>query len=164
MIVIQIFLNRQFILRILEMKPETKTRAINSIKLPNYEFIIKSPEFKKDGEEFTIWFLEGILEKSPNYFDCLIYLSNAYTANGMYEKALILDQKLSCLRQDDPIVHYNLACSYALLSEIDAAFEVLEKAIELGYEDAYHLERDKDLASLRKDERYLKLIEKLKNR
>ncbi|OHB83126.1 MAG: hypothetical protein A3J73_05410 [Planctomycetes bacterium RIFCSPHIGHO2_02_FULL_38_41] len=125
---------------------------------------MKSPEFKKDGEEFNIWFLEGILEKSPNYVDCLIYLSNAYTANGMYEKALILDQKLSCLRPEDSIVHYNLACSYALLSEIDAAFEVLEKAIELGYEDAYHLERDKDLASLRKDERYLKLIEKLRNR
>lgn len=32
----------------------------------------------------------------------------------------------------------------------------------LGYKDIYHLERDEDLAHLREDVRYQKLIEKLK--
>lgn len=144
------------------MKTETKNRFLNSITLPNYEFIINLPEFKKEGEEFTIWFLEGILERNPNYVDCLMYLGNAYTANGMYEKGLSVDQKLSRLRPNDPLVHYNLACSYALLKNIDAAFEALEKAIALGYKDFYHMERDKDLAYLREDVRYRRLIEKIK--
>ncbi|KXK30116.1 MAG: hypothetical protein UZ01_01589 [Candidatus Brocadia sinica] len=146
------------------MKTETKNRFLNSITLPNYEFIITAPEFKKEGEEFIIWFFEGILEKNPNYVDCLLYLGNAYTTHGMYEKGLSVDQKLSRLRPNDPLVHYNLACSYALLKNIDAAFEVLEKAIALGYKDIYHLERDKDLAYLREDVRYQKLIEKIKKR
>jgi tetratricopeptide (TPR) repeat protein len=144
------------------MKTETKNRFLDSITLPNYEFTINSPEFKKEGEEFVIWFFEGILERNPNYIDCLLYLGNAYTAQGMYEKGLLVDQKLSRLKPNDPLVHYNLACSYALLKNIDAAFEALEKAISLGYNDIYHLERDKDLSHLKDDVRYRKLIEKIK--
>ncbi len=142
---------------------ESENRFLNSITLPNYEFIINSPEFKKEGAEFTIWFFENIIEKNPNYVDCLMYLGNVYTANGMYEKGLMVDQKLSLLRPKDPMVHYNLACSYALLKKIDAAFDALEKAIALGYKDVYHLEMDKDLTYLRKDIRYKKLIRKIKN-
>ncbi|MBU6391189.1 MAG: tetratricopeptide repeat protein [Planctomycetes bacterium] len=142
---------------------ESENRFLNSITLPNYEFIINSPEFKKEGAEFTIWFFENIIEKNPNYVDCLMYLGNVYTANGMYEKGLMVDQKLSLLRPKDPMVHYNLACSYTLLKKIDAAFDALEKAIALGYKDVYHLEMDKDLTYLRKDIRYKKLIRKIKN-
>lgn len=145
------------------MKMESKNRFLNSITLPNYEFIINSPEFKKEGAEFTIWFFENIIEKNPNYVDCLMYLGNVYTANGMYEKGLMVDQKLSLLRPKDPMVHYNLACSYALLKKIDAAFDALEKTIALGYKDVYHLEMDKDLTYLRKDIRYKELIRKIKN-
>lgn len=91
-----------------------------------------------------------------------MYLGNAYTVQGMYEKGLLVDQKLSRLRPTDPLVHYNLACSYALLKNIDAAFEALEMAITVGYKDMYHLERDKDLVYLKEDDRYQKLIEKMK--
>lgn len=143
------------------MATKTQNRFLNSITLPNYEFVISMPEFKKEGEEFTIWFLEGILERNPNYIDCLMYLGNAYTSHGMYEKGLSVDQKLTRLRPNDPLVHYNLACSYALLKNVDAAFEALEKAIALGYRDIHHIERDKDLAYLRGDARYQKLIEKI---
>ncbi len=144
------------------MKMEIKSRSFNSITLPNYDFTLNAPEFKKEGEEFTIWFFEGILERNPNYIDCLMYLANTYTAQGMYEKGLLTDQKLCRLKPESPLVHYNLACSYALLKNINAAFEALERAIMLGYKDIYHLERDEDLAHLRGDVRYQKLIEKLK--
>jgi hypothetical protein len=144
------------------MKTETKNRFLNSVTLPNYDFILTAPEFNKDGEEFTIWFFEGILERNPNHVDCLLYLGNTYTAQGMYEKGLLVDQKLCRLRPDDPMVHYNLACSYALLKNVNTAFEALEKAIILGYKDICHLENDKDLAHLREDARYQKLVEKIK--
>lgn len=143
---------------------ETNSRFINAITLPNYDFDIKAPEFQKEGDSFTIWFFEDILKVNSNYVECLMYLGNAYTANGMYEKGLMVDQKLSGLRPNDPTIQYNLACSYALLKDADAAIEALERAIVLGYTDIYHLERDKDLALLRKDARFRKLIEKMKTR
>lgn len=144
------------------MSTETKNRFLDNITLPNYEFVIKSPEFNREGEEFIIWFFEGILEKNPNYVDCLMYLGNAYTKSGMYEKGLLIDQKLCHMRPNDHTAHYNLACSYTLLKNIDAAFDALKKAITLGYNDIYHLERDKDLALLREDDRYKALVNKIK--
>jgi tetratricopeptide (TPR) repeat protein len=144
------------------METKTKNRFFSTISLPNYEFTIKAPEFRKEGEEFTVWFLEGILENNPNYIDCLMYLGTAYTEIGMYEKGLLIDLKLGRLKPNDPLIHYNLACSHALLKNTDAAFDALERAIMLGYKDVYHLEKDKDLACLRKDSRYKKLIEKIK--
>lgn len=145
------------------MKTETKNRFLTSVTLPNYDFILNAPEFKREGEEFIIWFFEGILEQNPNYVDCLTYLGNAYTLQGMYEKGLLVDEKLCRLKPDDPLTHYNLACSYALLKNNNAAFEALERAITLGYKDVCHLENDEDLAHLKKDNRYQQLIEKLKS-
>jgi len=142
-------------------KTKAKKRFLTPIKLPKYDFFISAPEFQREGEEFTIWFFEGILENIPDYFDCLMYLGNAYTEKGMYEKGLHIDQKLCRLKKDDPLVHYNLACSHALLNNVNAAFDALEKAISLGYNDIYHLEKDKDLALLRKDSRFKKLIDKI---
>lgn len=144
------------------METQQTNRFLRTITLPKYEFVLKSPEFNKKGEEFTIWFFEGILERNPNYVDCLMYLGNAYTSNGMYEKGLLVDMRLSHLRPKDPLVHYNLACSYALLKNADAALDTLEKAIELGYDDIRHLEKDKDLEPLRADVRYRRLVEKIK--
>lgn len=144
------------------METKAKNRALNPITLPNYEFTIKSEVFKKEGEEFTIWFLEGVLEKNPDYIDCLMYLGNAYTAHGMYEKGLQIDMRLCSLRPKDPLIHYNLACSYALLKNSDAALDALEKAIILGYDNIQHLEMDEDLASLREDIRYKILVKKIK--
>ena len=144
------------------MSTEGKNRFFSAITLPHYEFALKSPEFNKEGEEFIIWFFEGIVEKNPKYTDCLIYLGNAYTACGLYKKGLQVDQKICQMRPNDPIAHYNLACSYALLKNVDAAFDVLKKAITLGYKDIRHLEKDKDLDLLRGDERYKALIEKIK--
>ncbi len=132
------------------------------LEIPEYGFDLKTPEFQKTEDEFTIWFLEGVLEKYPAYVECLMYLGNAYTATGMYEKGLRADLKLSRLRPTDPLVHYNLACSFSLLGRINESLESLERAVDLGYDDLMYLENDSDLDSLRDDERYKVLINKLK--
>ena len=132
------------------------------LEIPKYGFELKTPEFQKTDDEFTIWFLEGVLEKYPTYVECLMYLGNSYTATGMYEKGLKTDLKLARLRPKDPLVHYNLACSFALLRRLNESLESLEKSIDLGYDDLMHLVNDSDLDSLRDDEVYKALINKLK--
>ncbi len=133
-----------------------------TLRIPEYKFELKAPDFQKDDEEFIVWFLEGVLENYPNYIECLMYLGNAYTAMGKYEEGLQIDLKLRKFKPYDSIVHYNLACSYSLMGKIDLSLVALRKAIELGYDDIQHIENDTDLDRLKNEEGYKTLINKLK--
>jgi len=90
-----------------------------------------------------------------------VALGNAYTERGDFKKGLEVDQRLSAILNDDPIVHYNLACSYSLLGLIDEAYVALKKAIWLGYDDLSHIKKDPDLENLRKDVRFDSLLKEL---
>lgn len=119
---------------------------------------------KKADSEFEISFYEKLLEKSPHFIQVLTALGNAYTQRGDYEKGLEIDLRLSRLRERDPVVYYNLACSYSLLGRIDEALSSLKRAIELGYEDFNYLRRDPDLENLKEDKRFQSLLKKTASR
>ncbi len=117
---------------------------------------------EKPETDFEIAFYEGILKRSPDYVDVIVTLAETYTRAGLYSKGLELDQKLARLRADDPVVHYNLACSLALTGDKEKALDALRKAIHLGYVDAVHMKKDPDLKSLREEpvfQELLRLIE-----
>ena len=57
---------------------------------------------------------------------------------------------------------YSIACGYALLGEKKNALDWLEKSVTMGWSNLAHLEKDADMESLRKEDRYLKLTEKLR--
>ena len=100
------------------MKKDTVVIYQNTLRIPEYNFELKAPEFQKSDEEFIVWFMEGVIEDYPYFLECLMYLGNAYTAMGEYEKGLQIDVRLVKLKPEDPLVHYNLACSYSLLGNI----------------------------------------------
>ena len=110
--------------------------------------------------DFEISFYEGMLKRDPNLVDVLKCLGNDYTKRGQYEKGLQVDLRLSRLRPTDPVVFYNLACSYSLLGQTTLAIEGLEKALRLGYGDWEYLVRDPDLDNVRKDPRFEQLQRK----
>lgn len=107
---------------------------------------------------FEIEFYEKLLKGNPDFVDALIPLAEAYTKAGQYNSGLLIDKQLAELRPEDDIVQYNLACSYCLLNQLDAAFSALKKAIALGYSDFHHLDSDPDLFYLREDRRYQEMI------
>ena len=112
--------------------------------------------------DFEIRFLEGILKYQPDFIEGLILLGDHYTKKGLYDKGLRVDEKLAALLPEDPVVHYNLACSYSLVSEINKAFRSIKKAIRLGYHNLEHLEHDKDLMNLRQERRFQEYYARLK--
>lgn len=107
---------------------------------------------------FEIEFFEKLLKDNPDFIDALIPLAEAYTKAGEYEKGLDIDKRLSKILPDDPVVRYNLACSYSLVGRIDEAFEALHAAIGMGYNDFRHMDADPDLSGVRNDQRYQKMI------
>jgi len=110
--------------------------------------------------DFEIVFYERLVEQNPEFVDALVALGEAYTRRGWYEKGLQLDQRLTQIRQDDPLMWYNLACSYALLKRPEEALHALAQSIQLGYDDFEHLMKDPDLSSLRESPKLRHLLER----
>lgn len=109
--------------------------------------------------EFELGFFRGMLERDPNYGEVLRVMANNLTAKGDLDGALQFDLRLSRLFPTDPCAFYNLACTYSLLGAVDLGLEALEKAVLLGYDDLAYLEEDRDLEALRKESRFLDLLE-----
>lgn len=58
---------------------------------------------------------------------------------------------------------YWVGATYALLGDKDLAFKWLNKAIRLGNQNKPHFEHDINIESLRSDERWAELMEKMNN-
>jgi len=100
--------------------------------------------------DVKISFLEGLVGRDPKYVEALQILGDHYTQRGKLEAGLKVDQQLAQLEPSNPLVFYNLACSYSLTDELDQAVAALEKALALGYRDFKWLAKDPDLRRLRK--------------
>ena len=57
--------------------------------------------------------------------------------------------------------YYKLACTYSLLNKNDLAIDNLEKCVELGYNDYYHISDNTYLDNIREEERFVSLMKKL---
>lgn len=115
----------------------------------------------KEDLEFEIRFFEGIATRDSTYVEALQILGDAYTKTGQWEKGLHIDQQLAKLCPTNPLVFYNLACSFSLLNRLDEAFGALTEAVKLGYADAHWLSHDPDLKNLRADSRFRRIREDL---
>lgn len=123
-----------------------------------------SKDFKKEDIEFEITFYNGLIARNPDFAEALIALGELYTNVGMYKEGLAVDEKLVQLRPADPIVLYNLGCSYSLLGFVDKAYRSVKKAINCGYCDFEHLQQDDDLSNLRKDRRFQEYLSRAKDK
>ncbi len=112
--------------------------------------------------DIEISFLEGVVRRDPCFVEALQVLGDAYTRRGKYDAGLQVDEQLSKLRPEDPMVLYNLACSYALTKRCEQAVSTLIRAIDRGYDDFKWLQEDPDLASLREHPLYEKVLARLK--
>jgi tetratricopeptide (TPR) repeat protein len=76
-----------------------------------------------------------------------------------------LDAAMAALRAqieidgENFVVHYNLACARAAMGKLDDANADLRRAIELGFANRGHLERDPYLEPLRETEQFREVIE-----
>lgn len=115
-------------------------------------------------ELVELGFLEAVAARLPDDGGVLKALGDLYTRVGLYEKGLDIDRRLARLCPEDPLVWYNLGCSLALLNRREEALSTLKKAVLLGYSDHEWMSRDADLRSLRDEQGFKSLIEKITSR
>ena len=113
-----------------------------------------------DGSRVVREVCEAAVEADPLNVRALFVLGDEYTRAGEYERGLRIDMKLVTLRPHDPLVRYNLACSYSLIGLTELALFVLEQAIELGFCSVEHMLEDSDLDNLRSNPRFQELMRK----
>ena len=106
-------------------------------------------------------FLEAVRSRLPAHAGVVETLGCLYTEMGRYQDGLRADREMVRMEPRSPTAWYNLACSLARTAQPAAAFDALEKAVALGYDDAEWMREDDDLASLRADPRYARILAQL---
>lgn len=122
----------------------------------------KQIRFRKK-KDLEIDFYENILKERPDFIGALTSLGDAYTRKGFYREGLVVDRRLVILKPEDPVVHYNLACSLSLTGEPQEALKELKKAVMLGYDDFAYICEDADLENVRSLSEFKIFYQKLKN-
>lgn len=122
----------------------------------------KSSRASQRDLDVKIEFMAGIVRRDPDYVDALQLLGDHYTQRGLYQEGLRVDERLARLEPENPLVFYNLACSYSLTSQFDCAVLALERALQLGYRDFKWLAKDPDLKKLRAQPAFRELREKIR--
>jgi tetratricopeptide (TPR) repeat protein len=112
--------------------------------------------------DLKIEFMEGVVRRDPEYVEALQLLGDHYTQRGKFEQSLKVDEQLSKLEPRNPLVFYNLACSYSLTGLVDRAVSALDQALALGYRDFKWLAKDPDLRTLRKHPLYRDIEDKIR--
>lgn len=91
-----------------------------------------------------------------------IYLaSGAMIQLGMYRDAVEWAQRALAIDPEDPIINYNVACSYAQAGEPEKALDCLDKAKKSGMISYGWLKNDSDLVALITQPRFQALLKEL---
>ncbi|MBX7172344.1 MAG: protein kinase [Pyrinomonadaceae bacterium] len=118
--------------------------------------------FYLDRVDDAITIIKDVLDKNPK-MDGIRPIYAVFLAwQGKKEEAAAqITEQTKALARADHDMSYWLAQAYALLGEKDEAFKWLEKAIRLGNENRPWFEKDKCIESLRSDERFAELMNKI---
>jgi adenylate cyclase len=84
---------------------------------------------------------------------------------GEFDRAREWIARALSIEPDNPVTHYNAACGYAMLGDIDKAFELLERGILVGGPEwGRWVKHDSMLDPVRHDPRYPVLLETIRKR
>lgn len=97
----------------------------------------------------------------PSYNDLRQNFESAYRDKD-YAKALECSKKLHEMRPEDTDHIYNIACMNCLLGNEAEAYKWLDKLADAGYDDADYLVKDDDFKSMRDDERFKKIVSRMR--
>jgi dienelactone hydrolase len=98
-----------------------------------------------------------------NYISTLAYTDGAaYVGKKYYPEAVAVLDMWTVIEPEQHVPFYYLARAYAGMGDRDKALHALESAVERGFNDLPLMERDPYLSALDGEERYKRLVKRLK--
>jgi tetratricopeptide (TPR) repeat protein len=102
---------------------------------------------------------ESFLKSEPNNGRAWFNLGYALHYSREHTQAIGAFEHALTLGYHKPVASYNIACAYAMLNQVDAAFEWLDRAFKAGFDSNGLLHGDRDLDNLRSDPRFKRFSE-----
>jgi tetratricopeptide (TPR) repeat protein len=99
------------------------------------------------------------LELNPEDTRALILAATVNANLDRQERAVEFAERAIAVDRDDPMLLYNVACTFAVIGKGDEALDALEHAVEKGWGDRAWIEHDSDLDSIRESPRYKSLMQ-----
>jgi len=118
---------------------------------------VKSRDWGPAISEFSV-----AIKKDPNYAVAYANRAIAYMQTGKLNKAQADLSEAVRLAPKDPFAHYNLAALYSRQNQMDLALDELDSALAADFNDYDALRGDPDLANLRAQPEYRRVLEKHK--
>ncbi len=135
--------------------------AQNEAALPLFEEgqeLLQSDEFAKAAEVF-----QKCVDADDKFGGAWFMLGYALHMDKKYDQAIVAHKRAIEFDDDQfkSTATYNLACALALTGETDESLEMLQKAIDAGFDDPQKIADDSDLYSLHPTSRFAILLAKL---
>lgn len=116
---------------------------------------------KRLEQDFLESFYETFWKIYPEPEVALRFLADRYFFKAEFKKGVQVLEQLVRLDSENPHHYFRLACLYSCLKMKDKAFQSLESAITLGFQDKERLENEEALNFLREDDTFKVLLDKL---
>ena len=116
-----------------------------------------------EDRQYQLLFFEKLASKCGDDLPTLLRLSELYLGSGKTGEALHVAVRATILYPDSPGLHYVLACAFAISNQPQFALDHLKLAIELGYDDMHHIEKDQYLQPLRHLAAFRAIVSSLQN-
>ncbi|KAB2823542.1 MAG: tetratricopeptide repeat protein [Paludibacter sp.] len=148
-----------------KISPEAKQHLQQGM---TYVSLAKSnPKTKSENYNNALLEFSKAIEISPKYAEAYSDRGVVYMQQKKYNKAEVDLKKAAELNPKDPYILYNLTALYSIEKKNDLALDYLDQALANGFNNYDVLrpsgkDSDPDLANLRKDPEFKKVLEKHK--
>ena len=110
--------------------------------------------------ERSVRVLEQQIEQVPEDTRARILLACRYAELGRRNEAIRELEKVQLLGSTDPHTIYNVACAYSLLQMKEEGLTALKRAAEAGFSEWDLAARDSDLACLREEPEFKRMLDR----
>lgn len=102
--------------------------------------------------------VEERLDLIPDDTRACVLGSASFAIIGEVERSAALAKRALAMDPDDPMLLYNVACTYSLLHMTDEALDCLESAVDKGYGHKEWMEHDSDFDSIKDTPRFKTIL------